>query len=481
MFVLHRTGVCKRCTIVVLVMAAMIFSGTAVPPAAAADIGALHSLENQLTALVDSVLPSVVSITVKQTVAVQSPASPFDGFFDFPFPFSSPQRPQTPERRQAVSYGSGVIVRSDGYVLTNDHVVGKTDKVTVTLKDGREFEGKVFRDQKSDLAVVKIDAQGLPAARLADSGKVKPGHLSIAIGNPFGLNGTVTMGIVSAVGRSEGVSNGRESRFYPNLIQTDASINPGNSGGPLINMKGEVIGINTLIQSPAGGNIGIGFAIPSNTAKFVMDQLISGGKVTRGYLGLVPVDLTPKSAERYGVKDGVLVQSVETGSPADKAGVQVEDVIVEFAGKTITDAIGLRELIAAASPGSNITMVVVRGKARKSLSVKLEEAPGLESASVDNRTERFGFSISKITPQIAEQYKIARDTPGVVVTRVAPGSEAAAAGLAPGMIIIRVNNTVVRSEADFASATKGLSAGDTLRLVIRMKERTLLVEIPVEK
>lgn len=213
-----------------------------------------------------------------------------------------------------------------------------------------------------------------------------------------------------------------------------------------------------------------------------MDQLISGGKVTRGYLGLVPVDLTPKSAERYGVKDGVLVQSVETGSPADRAGVQVEDVVVEFAGKKTTDSIGLRDIISSAQPGSKIKMVVVRDKVRKTLDVKLEEAPGLEAAAGGaTRTERFGFSVSAITPKLAEQYKIDKDAPGVVITGVAQGSPADEVGLAPGMIIVKANGADVHSPADFAAATKSLSNGDTLRIVIRMKERALLVEIPVEK
>ena len=299
---------------------------------------ALYELQNAFTSLVDEVLPSVVSIESKWTNGSRAVPREFEDFFKefpFPFPFPQPKQPDTPDQQPSLtSYGSGVIVRSDGYILTNDHVVGGADKVTVKLKDGREFQGIVSRDPRSDLALVKIDARNLPAAKLGDSSKVKAGSWAIAVGSPFELDQTVTVGVVSAIGRQGVASDGDETRFYPNLIQTDASINPGNSGGPLINIDGEVIGINTLIRASFDrGNIGIGFAIPVNTAKFVLDQLIEHGKVTRGYLGIKPTDVTPKGAERYGTKEGSLVQSVEVSSPADKAGVQVEDVIVEFDGK----------------------------------------------------------------------------------------------------------------------------------------------------
>ena len=323
----------------------------------------LYDLQNAFTSLVDEVLPSVVSIESKHAGDTKQTMQGFEDFFkDFPFPFAFP-RPETPDTPRQMPdrmvHGSGVIVRSDGYILTNDHVVGGAEKVTVQLKDGREFQGTVTRDLRSDLAVVKIDARNLPAANLGDSSKIKVGSWAIAIGSPFELDQTVTVGVVSAIGRQGTASDETKTRFYPNLIQTDASINPGNSGGPLVNIDGEVIGVNTLIRSTFGGNVGIGFAIPINTAKFVLDQLITQGKVTRGYLGFVPVDLTPRDKERYGVKEGALVKSVRATTPADKAGLQVEDVIVKFDGKSVSNEIQLRDLIAATPPGKKITVVVL--------------------------------------------------------------------------------------------------------------------------
>jgi len=352
----------------------------------------------------------------------------------------------------------------------------------VKLKDGRELQGIVSRDPRSDLALVKIDARNLPAAKLGDSSKVKAGSWAIAIGSPFELDQTVTVGVVSAIGRQGVASDGDETRFYPNLIQTDASINPGNSGGPLINIDGEVIGINTLIRASFDrGNIGIGFAIPVNTAKFVLDQLIEHGKVTRGYLGIKPTDVTPKSAERYGTKEGSLVQSVEVGSPADKAGVQVEDVIVEFDGKKIANEIELRDAIAATPPAKKVSMVVVRDRVRKTLEVTLTEAPALQAAeSPKESSTKLGFSVANITPQMAEKYKLEEGTEGVVVTKAAPGSTATRAGIQVGQVIFHVNGKPVQTVEEFDAGTKDLKSGDTLSLRARTKERTMLIEFTID-
>jgi Do/DeqQ family serine protease len=439
---------------------------------------ALHNLEDAFSSIAEEALPSVVKINSERTVSVGQ--NPFNDDFFRNSPFQIPTPDGRPDTQVIPSSGSGVIVRSDGYILTNDHVAGGADKVTVTLQDGREFKGTVSRDPRGDLAIVKIDATGLPAATLGDSDKVKVGSWAIAIGSPFGYDQSVTVGVISAKGRHAAVDDGTEGRYYSNLIQTDASINPGNSGGPLINIDGEVIGINTLIRSGSGGNIGIGFAIPVNTAKFAMDQLIKTGKVSRGFLGVAPTDLTPKAAERYGIQKGALVLTVDMGTPADKAGVQVEDVIVEFDGKPVESENQFRELVAGTPPGKAIDLVIVRDKQRKTLKVTLEEAPTtVTGAPTEEVTGKIGFSVADLTPDLASRYNL-DESKGVVITKVAPGGRAAQAGLKPGLIVRAVNGKPIKTVADFDAATKDAKAGDTLYLRLGTKERTMLFELPVE-
>lgn len=441
----------------------------------------LHGLEDAFSSIADEVLPSVVSITSERTVTGSTNSPFFDEDFFKNFPFNIPAPENAPESRSVPSFGSGVIVRADGYILTNDHVVGGADTVTVTLKDGREFKGTVSRDPRGDLAIIKIDASGLPAAKLGDSDGVKVGSWAIAMGSPFGYDQTVTVGVVSAKGRHAAVSDGTEGRYYPNLIQTDASINPGNSGGPLINIEGEVIGINTLIRSSAGGNIGIGFAIPVNTAKFVMDRLIEHGKVSRGFLGVAPTDLTPKSAERYGVKKGVLVLTVDVDTAADKAGMQVEDVIVEFDGKAVENEIQFRDLVATSVPGKTVDIGVVRDKKRVTLKATLAEAPGLVSEKpAEEVTGKLGFSVEQLTPDLAGKHGLDSTVTGVVITKVNPTSRAARAGLQAGSVIRAVNSRPIETVADFNAAVKDVKSGDTLYLRLETKQRTMLIEVPVE-
>ena len=446
----------------------------------------LYDLQDAFTSLSDQLLPSVVSITSEKMVSTkQQMIDPDDnGPGGIPFPFPFPGMPEGPGgKQQATSFGSGVIVRNDGYILTNDHVVADADKVTVTLNDGRKFVGKVSRDQRSDLAIIKIDARNLPAAKLGDSSKVKVGSWAIAIGSPFELPQTFTVGVISATGRNEAVSDGSQTRGYFNLIQTDASINPGNSGGPLINIDGEVVGINTLIRSSfGGGNVGIGFAIPVNTAKFVLDQLITTGKVTRGYLGLVPADVTPKIADSYGVKEGAMVKSVEVGSPSDKAGIQVEDIITNFDGKKITNENSLRDIISSTSPGKEVNVVLVRDKAQKTIKLKVGEAPGQEASasSTEESGTKLGFTVANITPELAEKFKLDDSAKGVVVTQVASGSAAMREGLQPGLLIAKANGKAVKSVSDFNATTKNLKSGDTLTLVVQTKQRSVLVELELD-
>ena len=285
---------------------------------------------------------------------------------------SDPGGPAAP--RGTVASGSGVIIRSDGYILTNDHVVAGATHVTVRLQDGREFDGQVRRDFRSDLALIKIEASGLPAAEFADSDQIQIGQWAIAFGSPFGLSDTMTVGIVSALHRQQAIGTGSEGRFYASLLQTDASINPGNSGGPLVDIYGRIVGINVAIESPSGASAGIGFAIPANTARYIMGQLLSQGHVTRGYLGVNPVTPTYAEKQRYGVTQGALLRTVSPDSPGAQAGLQTGDLILRFNGQEIRDDAHLRELVAQTAPGARIALVVKREGGERTVNVTVGTA-----------------------------------------------------------------------------------------------------------
>jgi len=440
---------------------------------------ALSQLQDGFTAVAEAVEPAVVSISAERTSRAASLDLP-DIFRNWPFgdlPFGPPR---AAPRTRTVG-GSGVIVRPDGYILTNDHVVGGAENVTVTLYDGREFPGKVMRDYATDLAVVKIDADNLPTAKLGDSSRVKPGAWAIAIGSPLGFSNTLTVGVVSALEREMSIPDTEgPGRYYASLIQTDASINPGNSGGPLLNLQGEVIGINVAIASPTGGSVGLGFAIPINTAKFVLEQLVKHGKVNRGFLGVVPVDVKPAMAKSYGVEKGALIRSVTDGTPAAEAGIQVEDVIVEFDGKPIESGLALRDAVARTAPGSKVKVVVVRGGERKTLEVTVGSPPAtLPGDEEAPRTEELGISVAPLNNSTRSEYGIGQDVRGVVVTSVAPGSNAARAGISRGDVIQRVNGIATNTVADFNRAVRSLKTGDTARIVIRRGDAQSLVEVRV--
>lgn len=421
--------------------------------------------------------PSVVFITSEKTEEVNTGMSGMDDFFNLgPFggPFGNMRPAPEVEKQTRTASGSGVIVRSDGYILTNNHVVADADRVTVKLTDGREFKGKVLLDKSTDLALVKIDAKDLPAAQFADSDKVRVGEWSMAIGNPFGLQNTVTVGVVSALRKD--LNQGP----YREVIQTDASINPGNSGGPLVDLEGKVIGINGMIYSTSGGNVGIGFAIPSNVAKFVMSQLIDKGKVVRGFLGVGLQDLTPVIAQNYGVKQGALVTSVSPDSPAKKAGVEFKDIITKVNGKEVNNSVELRHAIEMLTPGTEVKLSLMRDKKEKTVSVKLTERTDSAVASTgDVDTAKTGITVQTLTSDIAQQLGMDADTKGVVVSKVEPGTPGARAGLQKGDVILELDNKPVTSLATFNKAVNGIK-DSTVIVVIQRGDSRMFVEMPME-
>jgi serine protease Do len=376
-----------------------------------------------------------------------------------------------PREYKQRSLGSGFIIDEDGYILTNNHVVEGADEIKLKLSDKHEFDAKIVgRDQRTDIALIKIKSgQGLPIARLGDSDKLEVGEWVMAIGNPFGLEQTVTVGIVSAKGRVIG------SGPYDDFIQTDASINPGNSGGPLINVRGEVVGINTAIV--AGGQ-GIGFAIPINMAKNVIAQLKEKGKVTRGWLGVVVQTVTPDLAKSFGLKEGkgALVADVTKGGPAEEAGIEPGDVIVEFEGKEITEMNTLPRIVAETPIGKKVKVVVIRDGAKKELTVKIGELTEEkeQEMAAEKETENLGMVVSELTPEMADRLNVKPDL-GVVVTDVENGTPADEAGIRRGDIIKEVNKQPIKSMKGYNQAMKKAIKGDTILLLIQRGRNSIYV------
>jgi serine protease Do len=379
---------------------------------------------------------------------------PFGGPYGQENPFEQFRRffGQIPHQYKQHGLGSGVIVSPDGYILTNFHVVGHADEIHVRLLDKREFTAKVIgKDSKTDLALIKIDTkQPLPVATLGNSNSAQVGDWVIAIGSPFGFTSTVTSGIISAKGRALGGN-------YDDFIQTDASINPGNSGGPLFNTSGQVIGINTAIYSSTGSNAGIGFAIPIDIAKQVMEQLKAHGRVVRGWMGVEIQEVTPDLAQSFNLPkpEGALVANVEKDSPAGKAGVQRGDIIVEFNHTPVQDEHQLPELVAQTPIGSSADLVVVRNGKRLTLKVKVGELKEeqLASAKSEEPGSNWGLQVQSITPEIASQLNLSSSR-GVVVRGVQPDSPAADAGIQSGDVVLEVNHAKVNSVDDFLAAAK---------------------------
>jgi len=381
--------------------------------------------------------------------------------------------PQEPKRGGGI--GSGVIVTKDGYILTNNHVVEGATQVKISTNDRREFDAKVVgTDPHSDIAVLKINATGLSVLPISDSTRAQVGDLALAIGDPFGIGQTVTMGIISATGRA-GLTAGN----YEDFIQTDAAINPGNSGGALVNTNGELIGINTAIISRSGGNQGIGFAIPINMAREVMDQLVSKGKVTRGYMGAGVQDITPDLARAFKMPSasGSAITRIEPGSPAEKGGLKAGDVVTAVNGEPVYDANGLRLRISRTAPGSTVKLAVVRPEGKTDLNVTLGTLPDNKGGAAGSGDEKEsegtgsatlqGLSITDLTSDIAGELQVPQGTKGVVVSKVEPGSAAAEAGLKRGDVISQVNRKPVTSSSTFEQAVRSSGDGPVLLLVNR--------------
>ncbi len=431
----------------------LVLFGTAFP-AGAASLTTRNGLPS-LAPLVQQVTPAVVNISVISRVPVQQNPLFQDPFFRrF---FNLPEQPQT---RQEQAVGSGVIVDAQhGYVLTNNHVIKNAERITVTLKDRRQFRAKLIgTDPETDIAVLKIDADHLTALPFGDSDQLKVGDYVVAIGNPFGLGQTVTAGIVSALGRS-----GLHIEGYEDFIQTDASINPGNSGGALVDLEGRLIGINTAIVGPSGGNVGIGFAIPSNMAHAVMEQIIRHGKVRRGVLGIEMQNLTPELAEALGISaaSGAVITSVVADSPAAKAGLRARDVVVAMNGRPIESSSELRNRLGLTPIGQDVQLTVIRDHTRETVTARIAAPPKPEQTSGRKVPQLSGLEVANLKPGNPLYGKVK----GALAVAVDRNSQAWFYGLRPGDVIYAVNQTRVESASQLIAALRHTGHHFSLQLV----------------
>jgi Do/DeqQ family serine protease len=454
-------------------LAAAAFGGTAVTAADPAPAPAAVQAQNSYADVLARVTPAVVTVRASRR-ARQTQQFPFMDDPTLRELFGDRFRQQQPrgEERVERGLGSGVIVTPDGTILTNHHVVDGAEDIKVELNDGRTLPAKVVgSDAPSDLAVLKVEATGLPVLPLADSDKVRVGDVALAVGNPLGIGQTVTMGIVSAKGRQTGLSDGS----FEDFIQTDAPINRGNSGGALVNTQGELIGINSQILSPSGGSIGIGFAIPANMAKDVMGQLVATGKVRRGMLGVNIQPVTAELASSLGMNQarGAIVSGVQPGGPADRAGVRRGDVITAFNGAPVSDNNTLRNAVARTRPGTPATLTVTRDNREQQLSVTLGELPAEKAAAEREGGESpahadaggLGVTVQPLSPALVERFNLKGATAGLVVTDVAEAGAGAEAGLQAGDVIEEVNRQPVRTVAELQAALKGSGERPALLLV----------------
>lgn len=434
------------------------------------------------TELVEKQGPAVVNISTTQIVRTDAgmpnlpEGDPFSEFF-------KRYAPQMPREQESQSLGSGFIISADGYILTNAHVIDHADKITVRLTDKREFSAKVIgADKRTDVALIKIDASGLPKVAVGDPNKMKVGEWVVAIGSPFGFDSSVTAGIVSAKGRSLPQDN-----FVP-FIQTDVAINPGNSGGPLFNMSGEVVGINSQIYTRSGGSMGLSFAIPIDVATQVADQLRRTGKVTRGRIGVTIQELTSELAESFGLAkpNGALISSVEKGAAADKAGIEVSDVILKFDGKSVNSSSDLPRIVAATKPGSTVTVELWRKGALKKVDVVIARMSEekLVDQTLNKRSDessesiaRLGVVVSELT---AEQVKELEVFGGLLIQEV-KGGAARVAGLQRGDVILAIGNVSIRSLKQFNQMLKQVPQHRNIALLLRRDNATSYVAIRLDE
>jgi serine protease Do len=439
------------------------------------------------TELVEKQGAAVVNISTVQTVhggggvpgfTMPPGMSEDDPFYEFFKRFQPPAGQGGGQDYKTQSLGSGFIVSADGYVMTNAHVVSDADEVIVKLTDKREFKAKIIgSDRRADVALLKIEAANLPKVTLGDPSQLKVGEWVVAIGSPFGLENTVTAGIVSAKGRALPQEN------YVPFIQTDVAINPGNSGGPLFNMKGEVVGINSQIFSRSGGYMGLSFAIPIDVALDVQNQLKSSGKVSRGWLGIQIQEVTKELADSFGMKNtnGALVAGVEKGSPADKGSLEAGDVILKFDGKPISTSSDLPRAVGSTKPGKEVTVEILRKNVSRNVTVKVGEMPdekdeAKQSRAPSGKTEsnRLGLMLRDLTPQ---QKKKLNGKSGVLV--IDAQGNAAQAGIRRGDVVLAVNNTEVQTAEQFNKLVDGVASGKTVALLVQRGENTLFVPVKV--
>lgn len=440
---------------------------------AANDQLSIQSLSDDIAEIAERVGPAVVNIDVIRYVQ----SSPF-AFQDPLFNWFFEQREEFRRRIPQKGAGSGFVVDKEGYILTNEHVIDGAEEIKVTLSDGREFKGKVIgSDVTTDMAIVKIDANDLPVAVLGDSDELRVGEIAIAIGNPYGLEKTVTMGVISAKGRN--ISAGSDSHEYTNLIQTDTAINPGNSGGPLLNTKGEVIGINTAIIPYAQG---IGFAIPVNVAKRNLNDLITIGKVRRAWIGVYIQEVTEDMAKQFGLEkaEGVLIADVISDGPAEDSGISRGDIILSVNGKAVNQPQELQDAIRALEIGDKATLRVKREGKEISFIVKIGEMPADEVQVTKDKvfTEQTGLRVEEVTADIARKAGLSKAR-GLVITDVIPGSPADDMGLTSGDIILEANRKEVSTVQEWEEVINKLTPGDTLLLLIFRSNRTTYVPLKI--
>jgi serine protease Do len=438
---------------------------TTPPPAPTTTCAAASDLEHAFERASEVIAPSLVSIRSERTLKRPPlPIFPFDEDDLFPDFLRRPLPQQLPQELRQRGLGSGVIVRADGYILTNNHVVEGADELEVVLTDDRRLRSDVVgTDPHTDIAVIKVDAQGLTPATLGDSERLRVGQWVLAAGSPFGLNQTISAGIISAIGRTNmGITD------YEQFIQTDAAINPGNSGGPLIDLQGRVVGINTAIASSGGGSNGVGFAVPVDMARQVMEQIITGGKVIRGWLGVVIGPLTPELARSfdYSGAEGILVQDVVGDGPASAAGLRSGDIILERDGKPVRDATSFRTEVAQLAPGTRVTLKLWRAGKTEIVEVTLGQLPDLQDRSIRPALPRLGLELGDLTEELRRRFDLDASS-GALVLTVEPGSLAETAGLRPGDVIEQVGDDPVKTAAEASTRLSGAALDRGVRLRIR--------------